>query len=220
MKRNQFTFYRSFFEAMMKLPEEMWLAYLVNIVSYGLDGETMMKMNFTQDAMFELVKPNLDAARKKAEAGATGGRCGKASKQVSKKENKKENEIEKEIEIEIETETETDCGKGKDAPGRGSVWLGFEKFWDLYPVKIGQEEAWEQWQRLCPDADAVCESISQWMRTGQWLKEKGRYIPRASKFLEQEYYLQTPEVPATPQCCPLGEAEMEAIEMIMREERT
>ena len=214
MKRKQFTFYRSFFEAMMKLPEEMWLAYLVNIVSYGLDGETMMKMNFTQDAMFELVRPNLDAARKKAEAGAAGGRCGKASKQVSKKENKKENEIE------IETETETNCGKGKDAPGRGSVWLGFERFWNLYPIRIGQEEAWEIWQRISPDADAVCKSLEQWKRTGQWLKEKGRYIPRASKFLEQEYYLQKPEGAGKIASCTLGDAELEAIAQIMREGET
>lgn len=215
MKRKQFTFYRSFFEAMMKLPEEMWLAYLVNIVSYGLDGETMMKMNFTQDAMFELVRPNLDAARKKAEAGAAGGRCGKASKQVSKREKEKEIEIENEI----ETETENDSGQGKAASGRGSVWLGFERFWNQYPVKIGKEEAWEQWQRLCPEADAVCDSLEAWKRTGQWLKEKGRYVPRAAKFLEQEHYLQKPQVQAAKTAsCTLGQAEIEALEKIMRED--
>lgn len=213
MKRKQFTFYRSFLEAMLKLPEDMWLAFLVNIVSYGLDGEITMKMNFAQEAMFELARPNLDAARKKAAAGAAGGLASQARKQVSKKE------IEKEKKKENEIETETNCGEGEDAQGRGSVWLGFESFWELYPVKIGQEEAWEQWQRLCPDADAVCESLAQWKRTGQWLKEKGRYIPRASKFLEQKYFLQKPEVQADKAlCCPLGEAEMEAIERIMRED--
>ena len=134
-------------------------------------------------------------------------------KQVSKKENEKENENE------IETETETNCGKGKDALGRGSVWLGFERFWDLYPVKIGKEAAWEQWQRLCPDADALCENLENWKRTGQWLKEKGRYIPRPARFLELEQFRQRPEVAAPCGALgQLGEAEMKALEKIMRED--
>jgi hypothetical protein len=143
-------------------------------------------------------------------AGSKGGSNTQASKQVSKKEM----EIEKENEI--ETETETNCTKGKDALGAASVWVGFERFWNLYPIKIGQEEAWEQWQRLCPDPDTVCRSLEKWKRTGQWVKEKSRYVPRAAKFLEQEYYLQTPEGAAPCGAVgQLGEAEIEAIRKIM-----
>ena len=65
----------------------------------------------------------------------------------------------------------------------------------------------------------LCENLQKWKLTGQWVKEKGRYVPRAAKFLEQAYYLQTPEgaVPcgAVGQ---LGAAELAAIERIMRED--
>ena len=81
MERKQFTFYRSFWTAIRKLPQELWLAYLVNIITYALDEELLLDMNSTQAGMFELVRPNLDAARKKASAGAEGGR---RKKQVSK----------------------------------------------------------------------------------------------------------------------------------------
>ena len=100
--------------------------------------------------------------------------------------------------------------------GRGSVWLGFERFWEKYPIKIGKEEAWEEWQRRCPDPEVACRSLDAWMRTGQWIKEKGRYIPRAAKFLEQAYYLQAPEA-ETGATGRLGQAELEALALFMKE---
>ena len=204
MERKQFTFYRSFWTAIRKLPQELWLAYLVNIITYALDEELLLDMNSTQAGMFELVRPNLDAARKKASAGAEGGRRKKASKQVSKKENEMENEIELENELEIELERE--CVSR----------AGFERFWDLYPMKIGKADAWEMWKRKLPDPDAVCEKLQQWIRSKQWSKDGSAFIPRAAKFLEQEYYLQAPEV-ETGATGRLGQAELEAIAKLMKE---
>lgn len=207
MKRKQFTFYRSFLEAMRKLPDDLWLAYLVNIVCYGLDEELPMEMNYIQEGMFELVKPTLDSARKKAEAGAAGGRVSKASKQVSKREKEKEIEIEIENEIEIEIERES------------VTRAEFERFWNLYPMKIGKEDAWAAWQEKMPDGEAVCANLELWLKSKQWVKDGSAFIPRAAKFLEQEYYRQKPEVAAPVGALgQLGQAEMEALEKIMREE--
>ena len=215
MERKQFTFYRSFFNAMSEMSMEERGIAVSWVCEFALDGVPPPEMRGNQKIYRDLVQPVLESGRNKALAGRKGGSASQASKQVSKKEK----EIEKENEIEIETETETNCTKGEEALGAASVWVGFERFWNLYPVKIGQEEAWEQWQRICPDADAVCENLQKWKLTGQWVKEKGRYVPRAAKFLEQEYYLQTPEgaVPcgAVGQ---LGAAELESIERIMRED--
>ena len=206
MERKQFTFYRSFWTAIRKLPQELWLAYLVNIITYALDEELLLDMNSTQAGMFELVRPNLDAARKKASAGAEGGRRKKASKQVSKKENEMENENEIELENELENELEHKCVGGD----------GFEKFWDLYPVKIAKNEAHAVWKEKMPDTQTVLKALEAWMRSKRWTKDGGNYIPRAGKFLEQEYYLQAPEV-ETGATGRLGQAELEAIAKLMKE---
>ena len=210
MKRKQFTFYRSFFNAMSEMDMQERGIAISWVCAFALDGVEPPEMRGNQKIYRDLVQPVLESGRNKAMAGSKGGSRSQASKQVSKKEK----EIEKENEI--EKETETNCTEGKVALGAGSLWVGFERFWDLYPVKIGQEEAWEQWQRLTPNVQTVCRSLEAWKRTGQWVKENGRYIPRAAKFLEQEYYLQT-RAGAAPRGAlgQLGAAELEAIQRIM-----
>jgi len=217
MKRKQFTFYGSFFEAMSEMGMVARGKAITALCEYALYGIEPPSMKGALKIYMDLVMPNLDAARKKAESGAKGGRHKKASKQ----ESKGENEVEIKKELEIELETETNCGKGEDALRLGSGWLGFERFWNLYPVKIGKEEAWEVWQRLCPEEAAACDNLERWMRTGQWRKENGRYIPRAARFLELGQHLQKPEAGLpTGASGKLGKAELEALEQLMRKDLT
>ena len=103
--RKQFTFYRSFWEAVQTLPKKDRLPVLEAIISYALDGTVPQGLTTGQSAFFLLVKPNLDAARRKAESGKQGGSKKKANAskpQANSKqtESKKENEIENEIENE------------------------------------------------------------------------------------------------------------------------
>ena len=77
-KRGQFTFYRSFYESAKHLPTKQRLIFLESIIRYALDGEELPDLKTPLDAMFLMVKPNLDTARKKAEAGALGGSKSKA----------------------------------------------------------------------------------------------------------------------------------------------
>lgn len=120
--RGQFTFYRSFWEAVQKLPKKDRLPVLEAIIIYALDGDEVSGLSMTQDAFFSLCKPTLDASRKKAANGKQGGKSPKQSeskteangKQTGTKdkrgetasEKEKENEIEKEKEIEKEYEEE------------------------------------------------------------------------------------------------------------------
>lgn len=115
MKRTQFTFYESFYKAvkMIKNPDARAQAYDI-ICAYALYGEEP-NMDLLQDfaaIAFELIKPNLDSSRRKAENGKIGGSKKQNSSKTkanynqdkveSNKENEKENKKEKEIEIEIE----------------------------------------------------------------------------------------------------------------------
>lgn len=113
MKRTQFTFYESFYKAvkMIKNPDARAQAYDI-ICAYALYGEEP-NMDLLQDfaaIAFELIKPNLDSSRRKAENGKIGGSKKQNSSKTkanynqdkveSNKENEKENKKDKEIEIE------------------------------------------------------------------------------------------------------------------------
>jgi DNA replication protein DnaD len=120
--RSQFTFYRSFWEAVKSLPKKDRLPVLEAIISYALDGDIPSSLSQSQNAFFLLVKPNLDASRKKAASGKQGGSKTKAngSKTQAKKEREKEGEIEKENEEEIEIEKEYECNNYRRSSSAGA----------------------------------------------------------------------------------------------------
>lgn len=117
--RNQFTFYRSYWEAIEQLPPEDRHAVLEAIIPYALFGTEPQLESQVARTAFILIRPTLDSGRKKAEAGRSGNvkrwqtdrkpianesqtdRKGYAITKCSG-----EGEIEKEIEIELEKEAE------------------------------------------------------------------------------------------------------------------
>lgn len=136
MERTQFTFYESFYRAISRIKDNSDRAATYDaICAYALYG-TMPDLDSLPDASaiaFELIKPNLDASRKKAAGGKKGSpqkddgkipeRCEEdnaKSKRTSTKDigNKKEIEGEKENkkEIEGEKEVEDECLIENPAP--------------------------------------------------------------------------------------------------------
>lgn len=67
-KRDSFIFYRSFFMATKCLKNDEKAQLFDAICNYALDGETI-NLDGTASGMFELVKPQLDANRKRFENG-------------------------------------------------------------------------------------------------------------------------------------------------------
>lgn len=121
MERSQFTFYESFSNAATKYitdPVERCLFYDI-IIDYALGGKVpdLDALPNIVALAFELIKPTLDASRRKAETGKRGGESkqsasgekanpkqseskpqAKQKQTASKKENKKENKNKKENE--------------------------------------------------------------------------------------------------------------------------
>lgn len=110
MERKQFTFYRSYFEAVSNLPKSAQTAVLLAICDYALN-EKAPKLTGAAGAVFSLIKPTLDTSRKRAELGVN---YGKGKKEKAKQTDSKpianakqtDSEGEKEIEIELEKELE------------------------------------------------------------------------------------------------------------------
>lgn len=65
MKRDQFTFYRSYYEAIRTLPKKEQTAVLLAVCSYALDGE-VPELSGAALSVFTLIRPVLDSGRKKA----------------------------------------------------------------------------------------------------------------------------------------------------------
>ena len=205
--RNQMTFYVSFWEAINGLSKKDQLPVFRAVISYGLFGQTGENLTATQNAFFSLIKPVLDAARKKASNGKQKG----SKKEANGNQNghAKENEKELEIEIEIEDECLT-----------RAEW--FERFWENFPKAVGKQEALSAWKELCPDADlirAIFDGLSRWKRSKEWKKSSGQFVPRPANWLCARRWEERPEeeVPrgATGE---LGEAELEAIRSMFNEE--
>lgn len=115
MGRGQFTFYRSYYEAIKQLPKKEQANVLLAICAYALDEETP-KLTGTAAAIFMLVKPTLDASKRKAESGKAGGSAKQtgSKREAKPKQTAREKEIEKEVEVEdeIEIENENECYGG------------------------------------------------------------------------------------------------------------
>lgn len=133
--RKQFTFYRSYYEALQELPKREQTSVLMAIIGYALDGAEP-NLTGTSRAVFLLIKPTLDAGRKKAENGKSGGKPkqteskpqanGKqtASKsEANDKQSGSEKEREKEREIEKENEDECLIHGDADVSAVVSAWM-------------------------------------------------------------------------------------------------
>ena len=196
-ERGQFTFYKSYWDAIESLPAKDRLPIMEAIIKYALFGEEPASLSTIRRAVFLLVKPTLDSSRKKAASGKQGGSKPKANGSKPKANgSEKEKEKEKEKEIEIEIEGENDKEQTGSAPMDGR---SFTDFWKNYPAGKGgdREEAWKAWKELAPStavAWRILDGLKDWVSSEQWEEDGGRYIPGAAKFLREKRWLSPPSV--------------------------
>ena len=237
-ERKQFTFYLSIFKALRKIKKKPDRADAYDaICAYALFGEDpdLDQLPDSVSIAFELIRPVLDASRRKAKNGKQGGSKQKQNeskpeangKQTGSKqdESASKGEKEKEEEVEIEKEIEHECVKRAGAESKPQAeGRSFTGFWEDYPAKINREEAWETWKAINPDAQTVGRikaGLEAWKRSPQWTEDGGRYIPSAAKWLKDRRWEVLP--PAGKQKVPmgasgtLGAAELEAIQRVLRE---
>ena len=66
---------------------------------------------------------------------------------------------------------------------------GFDRFWAVYPRRVGKQDALKAWGQLNPDDDLVeliVAGVERWKRSEQWTKDEGRFIPYPATFLRGE----------------------------------
>ena len=110
--RNQFTFYRSYYDAIQELSKKDQSALILAVCAYAI-YETLPKgLSSAASTAFKLIQPTLDSGRRKAESGSIGGASKPQAngKQAESKPqaNGKQAESNKEVEYEGEYEEEVD----------------------------------------------------------------------------------------------------------------
>lgn len=134
MKRDQFTFYRSYYEALNDLPEKERAKVLFALLAYALDEEEPNELSGVCSACFKLIRPTLDSGRIKAanrknkaktneeqtnNKSTTNQKQTKNKTKTNEEQNRKEKEGEKEVEREIEIEIESEYDSSTPNPSYG-----------------------------------------------------------------------------------------------------
>ena len=138
MIREAMLFYQSFDKAIDKLEDVDRLSLYRAITKYGLYGEEP-ELDGAAGAMFELVRPQIDANNRRYQNGKKGGAPkGNQNATKNKLETTKNNQKQaKEKDKEKEKDKDKDINTNS-APSRAQIELIFERLWKMYPEKKGK----------------------------------------------------------------------------------
>lgn len=142
--RQQFTFFRSYYTSITRLPKKQQAEILLAVCAYALNGEEPKGLSVVAATCFDLMRPILDRGIEKASNGAKGGKAGgkqderkgeangkqtgskpeakqkqtgsktKANGKQTASNKEKEVEVEKEVDKEKDKEREMDKEEDKD----------------------------------------------------------------------------------------------------------
>ncbi len=110
MKRDQFTWYRSYYEALRTLPAKDFKVAVLAICAYALDEE-VPSLSGVPNSVFTLIRPTLDSGRNKAANRLKKQKTNQEQTDNKPEQTRKEKEGEGEREEESEREGENDMLK-------------------------------------------------------------------------------------------------------------
>ena len=129
-KRDSFIFYRSFYDASKCLKTEEKAQLFDAICSYALD-EKVEQLDGTAYGMFQLVKPQLDANRKRFENG-----CVKKQKGSKKEAKRKQTKSKTEANVNVNVNPNVNENLNLESKSKS---LNFETFWNFYTPVAGRD---------------------------------------------------------------------------------
>lgn len=129
-KRDSFIFYRSFYDASKCLKTEEKAQLFDAICSYALD-EKVEQLDGTAYGMFQLVKPQLDANRKRFENG-----CVKKQKGSKKEAKGKQTKSKTKANVNVNVNPNVNENLNLESKSKS---LNFETFWNFYTPVAGRD---------------------------------------------------------------------------------
>lgn len=182
-KHNQFTFFRSFWDAVSVLAPADQLALLCAIIKYALYEIEPGELPLHCQAMIPLILPIVDSSRRRAEA--SGREASQSQANSKQKSSKGETEIENEIENEIESESEIELEADAALQPNTSTIL-YNILWDNYPEhrRTKRRQAIIAWDSLTyAQQKTAAENCNTLTHIGYWTKDSDKYIPHIADYL-------------------------------------
>ena len=130
ISRNGFTFYRSYYDAILELDPKDQLKVLLAIISYALDGAEP-DLKGVSKAMFALIRPTLDKSRKMAEGGAKSTKSpDKGDDKVDIRSDKGQDKVA--VSSDKAPNNDIDIDRDKDTDSDRDKKIDYQKIADLY----------------------------------------------------------------------------------------
>ena len=160
----------------------------VAILEYARSGE--IPDNLGREALlFPVFKAVVDRDAQKSDTlarnGASGGIAPKANAskckqtQANASKSKPTNNIRHKTE-DIEHKTEDDI-----PPKSPSTGDAFERFWSVYPRKIGKQSAKRAFERVKVPLETLVTAVERQKCSDQWTQNNGQFIPHPATWLNQ-----------------------------------
>ena len=183
MKRDNFIFYRSFYEAIKDLPRDIQGEVYTAIMEYSLNGITTEHQKPVARSIFTLIKPVLDANNQRYENGRKGGR--KKSDETEQEPNENQNETKSKPNKDVDVDKEEDIPplppKGEDESAktwRDDFQIYLSDLRDAFKAVRDDKEWIEQQERLNPNIDvllSVEKSCTNFWSTNEgWENKKSK----------------------------------------------
>ncbi len=206
--RNQFTCYRSFYDAIAYLPDAERLAAYDILMSYALYGREPDPEALPPAVMavYTMIRPNVENGRKKAKA-----RLGYEDEPVAEEESSPVTPVAEQTDNKDKNKDKSKC-KCKN----NSYTPDFARFWAAYPRKEGRAEAERVFRSVSVGIEVLLSALETQKRLPQWQLEGGRYIPLPAKWLQGRRWEDKLYAPSPPQ--KLGELELQAIRRLMAQD--
>ena len=232
MKRNQFTFYASFYDAISRIRNKSArLAMYDALCAFALLGEEPNPENMPDQAAIAmlLIRPNLEASLRKSKSRQEKMQQMKMVDQEescatsfrNKGEDESECEVECKVELEVECECECECKVENECLNTHSECAEpFEIFWSAYPKKVDKSGAKRAFRGVEVPVQQLVSALQEQQRSSQWNADGGRYIPNAATWLSRKGW--EDKLPVAGEKVPkgatgLGPEELENIQRLLRE---
>ena len=92
---------------------------------------------------------------------------------------------------------------GTRPDGAAGIPSGFDRFWEVYPRRVGKQDALKAWGQLAPDEDLVDQivaGVERWKTCDLWTRDGGKFICYPATFLRGRRWEEDdrPDAPKAP----------------------
>lgn len=180
--------YYDWVEQMAALEDDERGRLFVAILEYARSGAPP-EMSGREAILFPVFKAVVDRDAQKSDVlaknGATGGSTSKAN--ASKSKQMQANESKCKLTNNIRHKTEDKGHKTEDdippkSPSKGDA---FERFWSVYPRKVGKQSAKRAFERVKVPLETLVTAVERQKCSDQWTRDNGQYIPHPTTWLNQ-----------------------------------